>query len=340
MVKELLTRATDKIYSLPVMVLMPHSRCNCRCVMCDIWKANNEKKEITTETLALHLQSFEKLGVKHIAFSGGEALMHSNLWSFCALLKSINVKISLLSTGITLKAHASEVVRYTDELIVSLDGPPNVHNQIRNLPSAFEKLKGGVRALKQIDSNFRVTGRCVLQKLNFKYLPEIISTAEALGLDQISFLSADVSTSAFNHQEPLTNDSLVQIALNSNEVQQFETIVEESFIRFRKLYKSRYIAENPARMRLLVQYYRAILNEAAFPHRKCNAPWVSAVVEADGEVRPCFFHKSYGNLLKSPLPDILNSPKAISFRKNLKIDRDPICERCVCSLYMGLRQMV
>lgn len=340
MVKELLTRTTDKIYSLPVMVLMPHSRCNCRCVMCDIWKANDEKKEITAETLALHLQSFKKLGVKHIAFSGGEALMHSNLWKFCELLKSINVRISLLSTGITLKAHATEVIRYTDEVIVSLDGPPNVHNKIRNLPSAFEKLKGGVRALRAIDSKFRVTGRCVLQKLNFKYLLEIIDTAKALDLDQISFLSADVSTSAFNHQEPLTDDRVVQIALSSDEIRQFETIVEESFIRFSKLYKSRYIAENPTRMRHLVQYYRAILNEAAFPQRKCNAPWVSAVVEADGEVRPCFFHKSYGNLLKNSLPDLLNSPEAISFRKNLKVNRDPTCERCVCSLYMGLRQMI
>lgn len=338
MVKELLTRATDKIYSLPVMVLMPHSRCNCRCVMCDIWKANDEKKEITAETLALHLKSFKKLGVKHIAFSGGEALMHSNLWKFCELLKSIEVKISLLSTGITLKTHSKEVVKYTDEVIVSLDGPPDVHNQIRNLPSAFEKLKAGVRALKSIDAKFRVTGRSVLQKLNYKYLHEIINTSQLLGLDQISFLSADVSTSAFNHAEPLTDARVVQIALNPEEVQEFETIVEESFVRFSRLYESRYIAENPKRMRHLVQYYRAIVKQASFPRRKCNAPWVSAVVEADGEVRPCFFHKSYGNLLKRSLPDILNSPEAIAFRKNLKVNRDPICERCVCSLYRGIRQ--
>ena len=125
--------------------------------MCDIWKANSEKKEITVDTLALHLQSFKKLGVKHVAFSGGEALMHSNLWKFCDLLKSINVKISLLSTGITLKACARDVVKYTDDVIVSLDGRPEIHNQIRNLPSAFQKLEAGVLAFKEIDPKFRVT---------------------------------------------------------------------------------------------------------------------------------------------------------------------------------------
>ena len=339
MVKRILTRATDRIYSLPVLVLMPHSRCNCRCVMCDIWKANDEKKEISAETLAIHLESFKKLGVRHVAFSGGEALMHSNLWIFCELLKSIDVKISLLSTGITLKACAKDVIKYTDDVIVSLDGPPNIHNQIRNLPSAFQKLEAGVRALKQIDPKFKVTGRCVLQRLNYKYLHEIIETSRSIGLDQISFLTADVSTSAFNRNDPWTDSKIVQIALNPNEVNEFEEIVEESFTRFKGSYKSRYIAENPSRMRSLVQYYRAIVNEAAFPHRKCNAPWVSAVIEADGEVRPCFFHRSYGNLFERSLPEILNSVEAISFRKNLKVNRDPICERCVCSLHLGIRQL-
>src|SRR5262245_34701862 len=100
--KRILNRTTHQLGTLPVLVLMPHSRCNCRCVMCDIWKANQNKKEITVEELSKHIESFRKLGVRQVALSGGEALMHSNLWKFCELLKSVGVKISLLSTGITL----------------------------------------------------------------------------------------------------------------------------------------------------------------------------------------------------------------------------------------------
>jgi MoaA/NifB/PqqE/SkfB family radical SAM enzyme len=233
-----------------------------------------------------------------------------------------------------------DVVKYTDDVIVSLDGPPDIHNQIRNLPSAFQKLKAGVRALKEIDPKFRVTGRCVLQRLNYRYLHEIINTSKSIGLDQISFLTADVSTSAFNHNEPWTDSKVVQIALSPDDTKEFEAIVNDSFARFGELYKSRYIAENPTKMRALVQYYKAIVNEAAFPQRKCNAPWVSAVIEADGEVRPCFFHKSYGNLFGRSLPDVLNSPEAISFRKSLKVNRDPVCKRCVCSLHVGIRQLL
>ena len=340
MVKALLTQVTDKIHTLPVLVLMPHSRCNCRCVMCDIWKSNHDKKEITSEELSKHLESFRKLGVKHVAFSGGEALMHSNLWNFCELLKSIGVRISLLSTGITLATHAANVVRHTDDVIISLDGPREVHNRIRNLPAAFEKLEAGIKAIKEISPTFRVTGRCVLQKLNYKYLGEIILTSKSLMLDQISFLTADVSTDAFNRDVPWTGEKVVEISLNDDESTEFEQIVRESFSKFADLYDNGFIAESRSKMLGLAQYYKALLGKNSFPVKKCNAPWVSAVVESDGEVRPCFFHKSYGNLFGNSLPEILNSPAAISFRKNLDMKHDPICERCVCSLHIGLRHML
>ena len=337
MFKPLLTHITNTIYTLPVLVLMPHSRCNCRCVMCDIWKANHEKKEITTEELSKHIESFRKLGIKHVAFSGGEPLMHSNLWSFCALLKSIGVRISLLSTGITLKNHAADVVHYTDDVIVSLDGPREIHNRIRNLPSAFEKLESGVSAIKEINPLFRVTGRCVLQKLNYKYLPEVILASKTLRLDQISFLAADVSTDAFNRDVPWTAEKVVEISLNENEADEFEMIIRQAFAKFADLFKNKFIAESPSKLLGLSQYYKALLGKNSFPVKKCNAPWVSAVVESEGDVRPCFFHKSYGNLFGNTLPEILNSAAAISFRKNLDMKRDPICKRCVCSLHIGLR---
>ncbi|HEY3429775.1 MAG TPA: radical SAM protein, partial [Cyclobacteriaceae bacterium] len=108
MIGRILTSLTHKIHSMPVMVLMPHSRCNCRCVMCDIWKSNSEKRELSTDDLQKHIQSFRALGVKRVALSGGEALMHANLWTFCELLRSAGIKISLLSTGVTLRNHATQ----------------------------------------------------------------------------------------------------------------------------------------------------------------------------------------------------------------------------------------
>jgi hypothetical protein len=30
-------RASGRLHSLPILALVVHSACNCRCLMCDIW---------------------------------------------------------------------------------------------------------------------------------------------------------------------------------------------------------------------------------------------------------------------------------------------------------------
>src|SRR5687768_10258693 len=138
LVKYFLSRISGRVTSLPVLVLMPHSRCNCSCVMCDIWKGNQNKREITTQDLAPHLEAFRRLGVKWVVLSGGEPLMHSNLWSFCEHLKALDIRITLLSTGLLLERHARRICDSCDEVIVSLDGSREVHNKIRRVPRAYE----------------------------------------------------------------------------------------------------------------------------------------------------------------------------------------------------------
>src|SRR5438132_3755885 len=105
------TRTTHRIFSLPQLVLMPHSRCNCRCVMCDIWQANSEKRELSREDIERQLGSIRNLHVQRVVLSGGEALMHQNLWLLCELLRKTNpsMQITLLSTGLLLKIFAKDV---------------------------------------------------------------------------------------------------------------------------------------------------------------------------------------------------------------------------------------
>jgi radical SAM protein with 4Fe4S-binding SPASM domain len=59
------------------------------------------------------------------------------------------------------------------------------------------------------------------------------------------------------------------------------------------------------------------------------------VVEADGTVRPCFFHEALGNIRNQPLDEILNSSKSIRFRKELDINKDSTCIKCVCYLNLA-----
>jgi MoaA/NifB/PqqE/SkfB family radical SAM enzyme len=308
--------------------------------MCDIWKANATKNEISAEELLRHVLHFKNLGVREVAFSGGEALMHSNLWRLCEVLRQQEIGITLLSTGLLLERSTVEIISNFKEVIVSIDGSPRVHDAIRNIPNGFQKLSAGIAALKHAKPDFRITARCVLQRHNFLDFENIIRSVKEMGIDQISFLPADISTGAFNHIDPLSRERVHEIALDKTEVNEFEKIIDDSFNNLKGEYASGFIAESPKKMRRIVDYYKAVNGISSYPVTACNAPWVSAVIESDGRVMPCFFHKPYGNIVDNDLMEILNSPEAIAFRKNLDVIKDPICQRCVCSLKIGRIAMI
>lgn len=325
---------THRLRRVPVIALMPHSRCNCRCVMCDIWKANRNGTSISDADLSPLLVDFRKLGVEWVLLTGGEPLMHPNLWTLCASLKALPARITLLSTGLLLSRHAADIVKHCDEVIVSLDGIREVHDRIRGIPNAYQQLADGVAALRRQNPRFPVSGRCVLQRLNFADLPNIVAARREIGLDRISFLAADVSSAAFNRPNGWTDDRTREVCLSAEEAEQFAAVVEDTLVRHAAEFASGFVLETPARMRDLVAYYRAANGKGAFPPVTCNAPWVSSVIEADGTVRPCFFHRALGNIRERCIADILNSPDAIQFRRGLDMRRDPVCQRCVCTFNM------
>jgi Fe-coproporphyrin III synthase len=182
--------------SLPVLILYPHSRCNCRCVMCDIWKTDSTQ-EISAADLERHGEDIARLRVEWVVFSGGEPLMHSDLFRLCRFLRQRKIRLTLLSTGLLLERHADQIVECLDDVIVSLDGPPEVHNTIRRVPRAFALLAAGVAALRKRKPDFAVSARSTVQNLNCAHLRATVEAARSLGVKSISFLAADVASEAW-----------------------------------------------------------------------------------------------------------------------------------------------
>ena len=148
------------------------------------------------------LPAIERLGVQWVVLTGGEPLMHSQLFSLCAPLKRLGIRITLLTTGLLLSRFAEHVAREIDDVIVSLfDGPPAIHDKIRRIPNAFQHLSAGIRDLRRINPKFAISARSTVQRANAFHLVETVGAARGLGCDSISFLAADVHSSAFNHSE-------------------------------------------------------------------------------------------------------------------------------------------
>lgn len=320
---------------LRILVLYAFSRCDCRCGMCDIWR-QTASLAIDPEVIAAELPAWLAAGLERVVLSGGESLLHPRPEALLAALDQ--VPVTLLTSGISLARHAASIARSTvDDVIVSLDGPDWLHNRIRGRSDAFDRLRMGVSAMRSMAPTLRLSARCTVQAANVAQLRATVAQARELGLDGISFLALDEHSDAFNRSaapvdvaSTLLPDDAGLEALAA----ELTALAAESAAEF----DSGYIAEKPEKLRRrLWGHFNAELGHAPHPPLTCNAPWVSAVVESDGRVRPCFFHEPVGTWLpgRVPLLDAYHGPEASTFRDRLRVAEHPLCRRCVCNLNLA-----
>jgi Fe-coproporphyrin III synthase len=320
------------IHNLPVLVVHAHSSCNCRCIMCDIWK-KQDGKAFRNADLEPHLESIRRLRVRWVVFSGGEPLMNAELPEMCRILRAENIRLTLLTTGLLLQKCAEPVAACFDDVIVSLDGPAEIHDKIRRVEKAFVLLEAGVKAVRAIRPEMRITARTTVQKANHRHLRETVHAARRLDLNGISFLAADLTSSAFNRPLLWPVSKQEEIGLSLLEVGALEKEIEALIEETGKESECGFIAETPEKLRRIARQFRVQLGLKTGESPICNAPWVSAVIETDGTVRPCFFHAAIGNLREGSLESIVNGEAGRAFRENLEIANNAICQRCVCSLH-------
>jgi Fe-coproporphyrin III synthase len=328
-----LGEVSNHTFVLPLVIVYPTSRCNSRCMSCDWWKQSGAGDLSLGEIDGL-AGSLPSLGTKLVVFSGGEPLLRPEVFEMAALFEGRGLTLHLLTSGILLERFAERVARHFARVAVSLDATTEaLYERIRGV-AALGTVARGVAKLRSLAPGIPVTARATLHRQNFAELPRLVDFAKSIGLDGISFLSADVSSGAFGRAEVPDPSAL---ALGLDEVERFEQIVERTVAAYQNDFESGFIAESPDRLRRLPQYYAALAGAGPFPPVSCNAPWVSVVIEADGSVRPCFFHQAVGNVRTTPLAGIV-AQNLRAFRQALEMSADPVCTRCVCSLKAGWRR--
>ena len=333
------SRASHRLESLPILALSVHSACNCRCVMCDIWKANADQREISADDLDRHLDAIRELRVQRVMLTGGEPLLHRNLWALCVKLQALGIRVTLVTTGLLIEHHAADIAAAVDTVVISVDGDRDTHDRIRRVKGGFDRIARGVTALHGEYRTPRLIARSVLQRGNFAALDQTITAAHRMGCDEISFLAADVSSQAFNRPMPWSGDRIAEVVVSRDDLRGLAAAIERAVALEPALFESGFVAGGRASLDRILQYYSALSGAGELPEVQCNAPWVSAVLEPDGVVRPCFFQPGYGSSAHG-LDEALNAPHAIAFRRSLDVQRNDTCRRCVCSLNLPLTRAV
>jgi len=342
--RHVLNLFSDRLRSLPILILYLTDGCNSRCVTCDIWR--NPRRNMRADLIDSLVVQVKPLGIRWVVLSGGEAMQHPDWAGIAQRFRVQGARVLLLTNGLLIRKQIDDVIASVDEVIVSLDGgTAATYEAIRGV-DGFDLIMDGIRHVRA--AGIPVTTRTTVQRANFREIPTIIDVCKTADVNHISFLTVDVSNPvAFGdrfasdtsipmmsglapseHQPPTT-------ALTSDDVRELAGILDEVERHYTDEFVSGRIAESPLKLRHMLTYFGALNNQSTFPRVRCNTPQLSAVVEVDGSLRPCYFLPKMGNVNDGGLNVSINTSEALALRAAVRDGERAECERCVCPLYKG-----
>jgi MoaA/NifB/PqqE/SkfB family radical SAM enzyme len=142
-----------------------------KCAFCEWWK--NDIPELPTKKALAAIDAVCSLGVPFFDLSGGEPLLRKDLIILAKRVASHGCLVSINTNGTLLnESRIGEVAEVFDTVVVSLDGPREVHDKIRGVPGTYDKAVEGLRLLKA--NGVRAGVNSVVTPWNIDILPQFI----------------------------------------------------------------------------------------------------------------------------------------------------------------------
>jgi MoaA/NifB/PqqE/SkfB family radical SAM enzyme len=154
-------------------------RCNLLCKYC---KYSINKKELSTEEAKKAIREFSDAGTLVWTFTGGETLLRRDIGELINYAKDCGILfVHLLTNGVLFKSKIEEI-KNLDLVTFSLDGPIEIHDELRGNGS-FQKIMEAIDAAKEKEINFSLT--TIVTRLNmannFYGIKYVFNLAKNLG---------------------------------------------------------------------------------------------------------------------------------------------------------------
>jgi uncharacterized protein len=279
--------------SLEFAVFNVSHSCNMICEYCCVEKGRfgGEEmmmtKEIARQAVDFIIKYYRK-GEIALGFFGGEPLLNFNTLRFIVeYTKSLAQEMSKttnfhLTTNATLLS--SEIIEFLDEndfnMIVSLDGPEHIHDQMRRFKNGTGTFKTVFANLERLRST-SLASRTSLQSTYVNGSTEL--------LDRLTFLDELVGDGygcAFS-VEPvmlLPNDS--QYVFASTQFQE----LEPDYNRYARIFLDKLRRGNPTRFFHFCAFLRRLRTQSKI-HRECGGGTSYFVINPDGKLFGCHMER-------------------------------------------------
>lgn len=169
----------------PVVIWNLLRRCNLSCRHC---YANSFDKnfpgELTLDECLKNVSAIKRAKSPAIILSGGEPLLHPNVYEIAHEVKRQGFYLALSSNGILLTEDVAMKLKEIDfnYVGVSLDGIGEVHDHIRGKKGAFEESLQGVR--NGVKHNLKMGLRTTLTNTNFHQVDSMLKICTENGVSK------------------------------------------------------------------------------------------------------------------------------------------------------------
>lgn len=169
--------------------------CNLRCRMCGQWSETGYVRCGGVARPEMGLADWKRLvdegaehGVSFVLVRGGEPFLFPGIIELLEHLAAKGIATSVDTNGTMLERYAADLVRLGDniELTVSVDGPEEVHDEVRGVPGCFRRMERGVAALRAAeDAAGKKLRRAIcftISPYSLRGLAEMPAVARRLGM--------------------------------------------------------------------------------------------------------------------------------------------------------------
>ena len=169
----------------PVVIWNLIRRCNLTCKHCYATSADKDfPGELPTAKVFEVMDDLKGYGVPVLILSGGEPLMHPDIFEISQHAKGMGFYVGLSSNGTLITRDNIERIAAVgyDYVGISLDGMRETHDRFRRRLGAFDEALAGIRLC--LASGIKVGMRFTLTRDNARDLPDLLRLMEHEGVDK------------------------------------------------------------------------------------------------------------------------------------------------------------
>ena len=335
------------------IVLGVNNICNLHCKMCDVGieytGSNFYQNLMGTTPVNMPIELIRKIideAALHfpktkIGYAFTEPLIYPHLIESLHYANQKKLYTSITTNALTLKLKAKDICEAgLNDIFISLDGPEEIHNQIRGNKSSFQKAIEGIGELLKYDLRPDISIFCVITEWNIGHLKEFVELFKQLPIIQLGFMHTNFTPDFIvqkhnqfyggKYSATISNTEQIEISKMNLKIL-FDEILEikNSNYSFNVTFSPNISTENE----LNVFYNKPEI----LVGKICNDVYRNIMIKSDGSVIPAHgrcYNLEIGKIYSQSINEIWNSSTVSNFRKDLMNAGGllPACSRC-CSAF-------